>query len=225
MMKNKNIIFYILLIFLILLVFFGYYTICKKDNVNKINATRFESANIDNLQNSIEDSNSVANSNTDANLDTKILLDGDTMYEKKISDKVSIRVVYAGAVLAQRSLIEIEKTTDGGATWKNQIEGDDPFIQIHNGAEFTFIDEDVGFINDPGLAGTAGDNRGLLVTNDGGKIFSDAILNTSKEDIYIDGVPYVEDGKLKLKAHNTMRDEKFYYYFYSEDNGKTWTTE
>ncbi len=219
MMKNKNIIFYILLIFLILVVFFGYYTICKKDNVNKINATRFESANIDNLQNSIEDSNS------DANLDTKILLDGDTIYEKKISDKVSIRVVYAGAVLAQRSLIEIEKTTDGGATWKNQIEGDDPFIQIHNGAEFTFIDEYVGFINDPGLAGTAGDNRGLLVTNDGGKTFSDAILNTSKEDIYIDGVPYVEEGKLKLKAHNTIKNEEFYYYFYSEDNGKTWTNE
>ena len=219
MMKNKNIIFYILLIFLILVVFFVYYTICKKDNVHKINATRFESANIDNLQNSIEDSNS------DANLDTKILLDGDTIYEKKISDKVSIRVVYAGAVLAQRSLIEIEKTTDGGTTWKNQIDGDDPFIQIHNGAEFTFIDEYVGFINDPGLAGTAGDNRGLLVTNDGGKTFSDAILNTSKEDIYIDGVPYVEEGKLKLKAHNTIKNEEFYYYFYSEDNGKTWTNE
>ena len=32
-----------------------------------------------------------------------------------------------------------------------------------------FIDENIGFINDLGLAGTNGENRELLVTVDGGK--------------------------------------------------------
>jgi len=150
--------------------------------------------------------------------------DDEVLYEKKIDSNISIRVIYKGSVLAQRSIIGIEKTIDGGITWKEQLETVDGFIQIHNGAKFVFIDENVGFINDFGLAGTNGENRELLVTTDGGKNF-DVVqikLENSEENLYIEDVPYKENGILKLKAYSIESSGEKYYYFYSENNGKDW---
>ncbi len=149
---------------------------------------------------------------------------GDTLYEKKINSKKSIRVVNHGAILAQRSVIRIEKTNDGGKTWNNQLETTDGYMQIHDGAKFIFINENIGFINDPGLVGTNGENRGLLVTTDGGKNFRDCIIVSDRieDNLYIDDVPYMENNKLKLKAYTIENYDKKYYYFYSEDNGINW---
>ena len=146
----------------------------------------------------------------------------DIIYEKRVNDKTVIRVINKGAVLAQRSIIGIEKTTDNGETWKEQIESYDGFIQIHNGSKFVFINENIGFINDPGLAGTNGDNKGLLVTTNGGKSFSKATFENYMEGIHILDVPYLENDILKLKVYKTENNEKKYYYLCSNDNGKTW---
>lgn len=148
----------------------------------------------------------------------------EVLYEKKIDDNISIRVVCLDYILAQRSIISIEKTINGGKNWTNQLEVEDGFIQIHNGAKFTFLDENIGFINDPGLVGTDGDNRGLLVTINGGKSFKEASINTNEasKNLYIDDVPFIENGMLKLKAHTIKNSKKEYYYFYSEDKGITW---
>jgi len=42
----------------------------------------------------------------------------EVLYEKKINDKTIIRVVNNGYILAQRSIVSVQKTIDGGNTWK-----------------------------------------------------------------------------------------------------------
>lgn len=150
----------------------------------------------------------------------------DILYKKEINENTIIRVRNLGEILAQRSVINIEKSTDGGKTYIEQTkEG----ITIHNGAEFTFIDENVGFINDPGLAGTNGENKGLLVTTDGGKTFNDAKIihpnNIEEKNLLVKGVPYIEDGKLKVVIYtlnHRKNPERTYYEFISNDNGVSW---
>lgn len=147
------------------------------------------------------------------------------LYEKKINDKVIIRVVNNGYILAQRSIVSVQKTIDGGKTWTEQIEDSDGFIQIHNNSQFIFIDENIGFINDPGLAGTNGENRGLLVTTNGGKNFLDSNIvneNNIDGDIFFEGVPYVENKTLKAKGYIIENSQKRKIILYSTDNGLTW---
>jgi len=157
------------------------------------------------------------------------IIDENILYEKVIDENIRIRVAFKGAVIGQRSIVGIEKTTDGGKTWINQIESYDGFIQIHNGAKFVFLDENIGFINDPGLAGTEGENRGLLVTTDGGKNIDDAKIihpdSISEKNLFVSGLPYIEDDVLKVKIYtiNYKKDEVYTYYeFISENSGKTW---
>jgi len=154
----------------------------------------------------------------------------DILYEKKINELTYIRAVYLDSILAQRMIITIQKTVDGGITWENQLQMSDGYLTIHNGAEFLFLDENIGFINDQGLAGTFGENRKLLVTTDGGKNFISANIikpNTIvAENLFIDGIPYLENSILKVKVYiienNNGYQEKVYYDFYSEDNGLNW---
>ena len=148
------------------------------------------------------------------------------LYKKEIDENTIVRVKNLGEILAQRSVIDIEKSTDGGKTYTGQTEVG---ITIHNGAEFTFIDEKIGFINDPGLAGTGGENKGFLVTTDGGKTFNDANIihpdNIEEKNLLVKGVPYIEDGKLKLVIYtlnHSKSPERTYYEFISNDNGVTW---
>lgn len=154
------------------------------------------------------------------------------LYEKVIDDKTIIRVVYKDSVLAQRSLIGISKTTDGGNTWEEQIQYETNCLQIHNGSKFIFLNENIGFINDPGQAGTNGDNRSLLVTLNGGQTFSKSNFikpnNLKDKDLFIDDVPYIENNILKVKVYTVNYNpnsylERTYYDFYSEDNGLNWS--
>lgn len=92
-----------------------------------------------------------------------------------------------------------------------------------------FINEKIGFINDPGLAGTGGENKGFLVTTDGGKTFKDADIihpdNIEEKNLLVKGVPYIEDEKLKVVIYTLNHSkipERTYYEFTSNDNGITW---
>lgn len=110
-----------------------------------------------------------------------------------------------GAILAQRSIIRIEKSIDDGKTWLSVHEKSDESMQIHNGAEFVFINEKIAFIIDLGLAGTEEENSGLLVTINGGKTFDTANIihpNTIEErNLLVKGVPYEEQGILKIEIY------------------------
>lgn len=154
-----------------------------------------------------------------------VTTNSDILYEKRINENTIIRVRNLGAILAQRSVIDIEKSTDNGKTYISQTEEG---ITIHNGAEFVFIDENIGFINDPGLAGTGGENRGFLVTTDGGKTFSEANiihpLSIEEKNLLVKGVPYIKDGKLNVQIY-TLNYSKYperTYYEFTSNNGLTW---
>lgn len=190
-----------------------------KDNGEKNNSTSTQ-----------KKENNTSNTDNKQNKDEAKKKEDNVLYEKKIDESTYIRVVYLDSILAQRMLINIQKTIDGGMTWKNQLQMRDGYLTIHNGASFVFIDENIGFINDKGLAGTSGENRGLLVTRDGGKNFVSANIikpNTiMAESFFVDGVAYLENNILKVKVYiieyNYGYQEKVYYDFYSEDDGLNW---
>lgn len=190
-----------------------------KDNSEKNNSSSIQ-----------EKENNTSNTDNKQNKDESKKEEDNVLYEKKIDESTYIRVVYLDSILAQRMLINIQKTTDGGMTWKNQLQMRDGYLTIHNGTSFVFIDENIGFINDKGLAGTSGENRELLVTRDGGKNFVSANIikpNTiMAESFFVDDVPYIENNILKVKVYiieyNYGYQEKVYYEFYSEDDGLNW---
>ncbi len=188
----------------------------------------------------IDSNNNIININDKTNYESDItnydynkmpsnISEENILYQKDINENKKIRVAYLESILAQRSTIRIEKTEDGGKTWLSVHETSDNYITIHNGAEFVFIDENIGFINDHGLAGTDGENRGLMVTNNGGKTFEDVNIihpdNIEERNLFVKGVPYEENGILKVQIYtiNHNKDpEKTYYEFVSKDKGKNW---
>ena len=145
------------------------------------------------------------------------------LYYRIIDSNTAIRVINAGSILGQRSGIQVEKTRDGGKTWEKQTEDS---VIIHNGAKIAFVNENVGFINDLGMAGTDGDDRFFLVTTDGGKTFVNSNIihpdNIEEKHLLASETPYIEDGTLKVKIYTVNHSKtpiKTYYIFYSGDNG------
>lgn len=197
--------------------------------INTIDNTKHNTVIVDS-NNKIDTNNNFTSSyEYDHNKTPSDVSKEDILYEKDINENKKIRVVYVESILAQRSIIRIEKTEDGGKTWLSVHETSDDYIQIHNGADFAFIDENIGFINDYGLAGTDGENRGLMVTNNGGKAFEDANIihpnNIEERNLFIKGVPYEKNGTLKVQIYtiNHSKDpERTYYEFISKDKGKNW---
>lgn len=155
--------------------------------------------------------------------------ENDILYQKNFDENNIIRVVYKGAILGQRYVIQIEKSNDNGNTWINQLEMYDGYMQVHNNSKFIFIDNNIGFINDPGLVGTNNEYNKLLVTIDGGRNFIEAnIIHPefiTEENLLISDVPYIENNLLKLKIYTINYNKnpiEAYYQFYSQDNGLTW---
>lgn len=197
------------------------YTIYYDDNGKPIN-------NKDNYVNDSKDEdidNSNENKNDNIVDDELDKIYNKVLYENKFDDNTIIRIVAVDYILAQRTIVSVEKSFDGGTTWKRQLENNNDLLIIHNGAEFSFINENVGFINDFGVAGTGGDNRLLLVTTNGGKSFEKATIKVDQlnEVLYIQDVPYIEDDILKIKAdvYSDSGIEKI--ILYSVDNGITWS--
>lgn len=145
------------------------------DDNGKVIKTNDEYYNKSLKNNQIPDENQETNNlNTENDENNRINLDYyEVLYEKKINETTTIRVVNRGNVLAQRMLIGIEKTVDGGSAWEEQLETPDKVLQVNVGSEFEFTDENNGYIKDPGLAGTDGENKRMLVTTDGGKNFQE----------------------------------------------------
>lgn len=147
------------------------------------------------------------------------------LYQRRITKKKSIRIVRADYILAQRIVIVVEKSTDGGKTYQNQLTNESRSLTVNGASEYLFIDEKVGFINDPGLVASDGENRHLLVTRDGGKTFEDAIIHLRKEQLaylYIEKLPYLEDGILKMEVSLYNENQKKEVLLISKDNGVNW---
>lgn len=152
------------------------------------------------------------------------------LYEKKVNNNIIIRVGTVGNSLGEKMGIEIQKTTNGGKTWKNQIKNKDEYILVNNEAQIIFINEKVGFINNNSLFILGQENDSLLVTVDGGEsfkasnfVFPEDIKDTS---FYIQDLPILSNKKLQIELFAPREigsKDGNYYKFISVDNGQNWT--
>lgn len=176
------------------------------------------------------DINSIEEIDIDEQTKTETINPEYILYEKEIRTGTIIRIVYEDSVLGGRMLINVQKTTDGGKTWNNQLKNSDECIMTNNEAKFIFINENVGFINNSSLFILGEENNSLLVTVDGGESFKSVnfIFPSDIKDtnFYISDLPYLENEKLKVKLFSpdtTGSEEGNYYEFLSVDNGLNWT--
>ena len=157
---------------------------------------------------------------------TEIIDSSNVLYEKEIRKDTTIRIIYGGSVLGGRMGIKVQKTTDGGNIWINQLKTSDGYMTVNNGAKFIFMNEKVGFINNLSLLILGEENNSLLVTVDGGKNYKSSNfvfpLDIKDSVFYINDLPYLENGKLKVKLFVSGSDENTYYEFTSVDNGLNW---
>ncbi|NLC88160.1 MAG: hypothetical protein GX682_05245 [Clostridiaceae bacterium] len=65
-----------------------------------------------------------------------------------------------------------------------------------------------------------------MITTNGGKTFEDVKIiktdNLEEKNIYFEGLPYIENEILKIKAYTITNGEKKYLNLLSEDNGLDW---
>lgn len=113
------------------------------------------------------------------------------------------------------------ESKDGGKTFNWVTKG---AIQVSGKPKFIFLDENIGFANKTQYIYF--NNPSMYVTNDGGETFESSELKykTDKTDyLTIDGEPYIDDGKLKLKCREYTSKEVYNeLVFVSKDKGKTW---
>lgn len=132
--------------------------------------------------------------------------------------------------LGQNQIVGVEKSTDKGKTFTRITENP---ITVSLEPQFKFLNENLGFAVQRGYlwqsSGTY--NNGLLVTEDGGKTFSQAVFNYDNENvdtITITKLPYYDGNQLKMECSvyqiNATKDgyEDILILFVSKDNGKTW---
>ena len=155
---------------------------------------------------------------------TPELLDEDVLYTKKFDNTV-LNVRRYDYSLGQRMIVGVEKSNNNG---KNFEQITKEMVEVSLDAKFEFLNENLGFIIDTGYLDRNRDFKGLLVTNDGGITFKQALITCDNENvdlISIDKMPYYEDDKLKLECsvYNIDHNENLVYY--STDNGETWDYE
>lgn len=134
-----------------------------------------------------------------------------------------VRIV--GAAMGKESF-EVLETKDGGENWQSKLEN---VLWVHYNSEFTFVDENTGFIHDPGRDGAENDYGYLMVTNNGGKSYEECTIEhpdfIEEKNLIVDSVPKYDDGELVLQIYtiNHAKDPSVTYYnCKTNDNGLTW---
>lgn len=178
-------------------------------------------------QNNEENKDTTVTIENDIHKDEEVELkeDDEILYNETFDD-VSVVVVNRGA-WSGKYIIQILKSVDNGNTWYSQIESEEGVMDVHYGSKFRFLNENLGFINDPGITSSNRINSKFLVTNNGGKTFEKAkFILDENEEIFIDDVPYIENKVLKLNVYEVEYTYNQYiqidYVFISEDDGLTW---
>lgn len=159
------------------------------------------------------------NKNTDEKVDLKpYVFEREILYSKTFNDIV-IRITKIDVALALKDIIIVEKSTDGGKTFTNQLK--EKNLIVGNGAEYLFLKENIGFIKED-----KNDlNKGLIVTRDGGKTFEPVNLKVDKETLsylYVEKMPYYDHNLLKLDISLYYTKKPTIKTMISKDNGLTW---
>lgn len=134
-----------------------------------------------------------------------------------------VRIV--GAAMGKESF-EVLETKDGGETWQSKLEN---VLWVHYNSEFTFLNENIGFIYDPGRDGVEDDYGYLMVTSNGGKSYEECTIEhpdfIEEKNLIIDSVPKYDDGELVLQIYTINHAKEpsvTYYKCKTNDNGLTW---
>lgn len=128
--------------------------------------------------------------------------------------------------LGQKMLVGVEKSLDNGKTFTKVTE--EP-LAVSFEAQFSFLNENLGFVLATKSLSKINDYLGFYVTQDGGKTFDNSIINYQNENIEylnIEMLPYQINEKLKMEASIYLnKNEIETLKFVSEDNGLTWNLE
>lgn len=166
----------------------------------------------------------------DENDDYLVPENEDVLYEKKF-DNTILRFGKVDNVLGQNILVNVLRSTDDG---KNFFVVSDDVIKVSNRSKFIFLDENLGFVLSTEKIFLDNSNNGLYVTSDSGKSFFSPnfkYTNEKVEFINIEGLPYYEEGVLKVKCSVEQISLKEDGYeereliFISRDNGMNWILE
>ena len=187
-----------------------------------------------------KDGNIIDKNNYDIDIDKSSSIDDsdnyllpeneEVLYEKKFSN-IILRFSKVDDVLGQNMLVHVLRSKDKG---KNFYVVSDDVIQVSSEAEFTFLNENLGFAISTGKIYLDNSKIGLYVTNDSGKTFISSNFNYTNENadyISIEKNPYYEKGNLKIKCSvyqvNSNKDgyENKELVFTSNDSGLTWNLE
>ena len=142
----------------------------------------------------------------------------EVLYTKKFEDNTIIKITKVDVILGQRNIIILEKSTDGGKTFENQLSNKS--LTVYNNSEFLFFNSQLGFINEH-----KDGNKNLLVTRDGGRTFDNIILNVDSKTLdylYIEKMPYYDKDTLKLDVSLYYSKTPEIKTLISIDNGLTW---
>ena len=153
------------------------------------------------------------------NIQTDNTFQREVLYTKEFGNNIIIKITSIDAILAGRLAVIVEKSTDGGKIFTNQLTQDS--LIVGDEAEYLFLNENIGFIKEL----KENENRGLRVTRDGGKTFEEVIFKVKKDELpylYIDKMPYFEDNILKLEASMYYANDPEIKKLRSNDNGLTW---
>lgn len=157
----------------------------------------------------------------------KAPIDENKLYSKQFN-KTFLKFERYDYVLGQNMIVGVEKSTDKEKTYTKVTK--EPIV-VTNEAKFMFLTERLAFIISTNNLQKHNNYRGLKVTTDGGKTFSDAKINYENDDIEIitiEDFPYYENSTLKLKcsiyAINKNKDgyENIELLFESKNNGLLW---
>lgn len=161
------------------------------------------------------------------NKETENYEDENTLYVIKFDDMV-LRFERYDYSLGQNQLVGVEKTTDNGKTYKKLT--NEPII-VSMEPQFVFLNKKIGFVISKSDLTKSNNYIGLHVTQDGGKTFTNAVINYDNPSIdilTIDDIPYMEDNILKLPCsiYQIKEDDSGYedvkLIFTSSDNGLNW---
>lgn len=169
--------------------------------------------------------------------DTLFMKSYDTDYYEKeclVGDgSIRYRMVVRDAALGSR-LYSLLISTDSGKTW--QMASSDPFdTQLGMGIDFTFLNEEFGFAT---LMHNGGDEADLYVTEDGGKTYQLAVLESYTVTLEngftyspydYPQMPYEKDGMIYVLCGQGADgdynggDAAGFALYQSTDNGHTFT--
>lgn len=154
----------------------------------------------------------------------------EVLYTQQIDDRIFFRISKIDNILAGRNIVIVEKSIDGGITYTNQLqlENDIHTLTVYDGADYVFLNEKIGFINNHSVSGDHHNNRGMMVTIDGGQTFQKIKILVEKDMLdylFFQDLPYFLDKNLKMTGLLYFTKEPKAISFVSYDGGLTWEQE